>query len=687
MGRCLNYLNFFSISLYALLIGVLNVFAVRIISFVFPVQAFSLIAFVTIISILSGGIGTVISGKFRINKIFFIIATILSILIFFFYVFEGDVIFSKHWVFYISVVFISALPFLFLGCLVGSVYKDITEKDKNSLKFIVFFSTVFFGFSYVLTAYFSDVIGLVNIVAVASFFLISLIFVLAGRSKHAFLAFIVLFTVLILFPFEKKFSEYVSPRFSVWMSHEKYEHVSGHWSPYARVDFIKYKNGDYIGGVYNGKQQWIVSSDPDKDFDIRTHLYGKMTGNVLLVGAGGGYGVMNLSNADEISAVELDPLVLSVMKNELSNFNSNIYNKVNSFSGDGRTFIERSRQMYDVIIYEGTDITVSNHNHSFINMENYLYTKEGLHSAFKKIKEDGILFVAHTRHPVPSQKLIKGLPEDVYYKVWYGTAGGVIDFPYIGIIASRSLEKLSYWERTIEDSGIKVDSDVENIESGNFTGIHIANVFPITDNNPFLYFEHFEQANPLLFFLVFILLVMGIFLLKRKGRKESLYFFSIGAGYTIFQLLIIAKFGSVLGGYVQTSALSISLFSIAVGLGNLLYDRFNLKVLLKFFMAASFVSYVILFLLNSARFGFFSAVFFIFMSVFPVGISMGYFFPKGLSFTEESSCVKMVAVDTIGGALGTVVFFVAALFFGFQGAFVCFFMMYILAMFLIKHSF
>ena len=112
--------------------------------------------------------------------------------------------------------------------------------------------------------------------------------------------------------------------------------------------------------------------------------------NVLVIGGGDGGTVRELTrykNIENIDMVEIDEKVVVACKKYLPQTASNLDdNRVNLYFEDGVAFIERKKNVYDLILIDSTDP---------IGPGEGLFTKTFYNNCYEALNEDGILINQH----------------------------------------------------------------------------------------------------------------------------------------------------------------------------------------------------------------------------------------------------------------------------------------------------
>ena len=119
-----------------------------------------------------------------------------------------------------------------------------------------------------------------------------------------------------------------------------------------------------------------------------------------IIGAAGGHEVLASLwfGAKHIDAVELNPVTYSLVKTTFADFDGHLAQDpaVNYVNADGRSFIARSHQAYDLIWYPAPDSYAATNAataSAFVLSESYLYTTNAIVDSLKHLTPDGI-FVA-----------------------------------------------------------------------------------------------------------------------------------------------------------------------------------------------------------------------------------------------------------------------------------------------------
>jgi hypothetical protein len=181
------------------------------------------------------------------------------------------------------------------------------------------------------------------------------------------------------------------------------------WSPIFRVDVVDigpdlrllYHDG-LVGSVihrWDGKQASLGRFGFDTDpRALPFAVGGTSPDNVLIVGAAGGHEILSslYFNARHIDAVELNPVTHSLVTDKFAGYAGHLAENpaVNYVQGDGRSFLARSDDTYNVVWYPAPDSYAATNAATagaFVLSESYLYTSETIKDSLDHLGGNGIL--------------------------------------------------------------------------------------------------------------------------------------------------------------------------------------------------------------------------------------------------------------------------------------------------------
>jgi spermidine synthase len=346
----------------------------------------------------------------------------------------------------------------------------------------------------------------------------------------------------------------------------------------------------------------------------------------LVIGPGGGWDVARAlaSGSHDVTAVEINNIIArTVMQERYPQLSRNLYLRpdVHVFVEDGRAFVRRSTEKYQVVQATLVDTWASTAAGAFALSENNLYTMDAFRDYLSHLTDDGVVVFTRWGFEPPRESLrLISLAMEALRQL------GETD-PKSHVIVGRKND--FWWKDTVlisrkplsavDAERAKALFDGAGMQPIYLPGAEIHNQFydllnspdpaayernyafdisPVTDNRPFFFYTvqprdlwtflrsaskdsadyKINKAVPLLFGLMGVSLlataviliapplVLGTRLPQHRGIRGFLvYFLFIGAGYILIEVALIQKFVLFLGHPVH--ALWVVIFSMLVSSG------------------------------------------------------------------------------------------------------------------------
>ena len=412
------------------------------------------------------------------------------------------------------------------------------------------------------------------------------------------------------------------------------------WNSFSRIGMVRH---DTLGGeifIDADASTYIPPFDlghlSDSDRDKLLHegpgvpYLLKPGAKTLIIGPGGGWDVARAltSGSRDITAVEINPIIArTIMQERFPALSRGLYSRpeVHIFTEDGRSFVRRSSDKFQVLQATLVDTWASTAAGAFALSENNLYTTDAFRDYLTHLTGDGLM--AFTRWgldpPRESLRLISLAMQAL------GDLGERNASRHI-IVVRQDPDKLKGWgaqdtvmvfRKALDDDSLArmrevlaqtrlqvlyLPGDAPANEFGqlltaadpaSFWKNYRFDVSPVSDDRPFFFYtvqpsdvwnflrqtgnaadSKINRALPLLFELVGVSLLatlvvlalppllLGTRLPAEPGvRGFLLYFLCIGAGYILIQVALIQKFILFLGN--PTYALSVIVFSMLISSG------------------------------------------------------------------------------------------------------------------------
>lgn len=173
------------------------------------------------------------------------------------------------------------------------------------------------------------------------------------------------------------------------------------WNPFSRVTVVDLgeRGLEIQMDAAAATRIYSLTSAPPWQASVNAlgfALYEQEGPHVLIIGPGGGLDVAHAlqAGARRVTAVDINPLITeTVMSERFVNESGGLYQdrRVNLVTAEGRSFIRRSKDRYDVIQASLIDTWAATSAGAFALTENNLYTLEAFDDYFSRLSENGML--------------------------------------------------------------------------------------------------------------------------------------------------------------------------------------------------------------------------------------------------------------------------------------------------------
>ncbi|MEQ1947484.1 MAG: hypothetical protein ABL995_09850 [Bryobacteraceae bacterium] len=354
----------------------------------------------------------------------------------------------------------------------------------------------------------------------------------------------------------------------------------------------------------------------------------------LIIGAGGGYDVTRAiaSGSRDVTAVEINPIIANtIMRGRFADESHRLYFRpeVRLFIEDGRSYVRRSTEKYQVLQATLVDTWASTAAGAFALSENNLYTSDAFYDYLSHLTDDGVLSFTRWGFDVPRESLrLLSLSMDAFARLGepdpashvmvirddaaklygWGSQDTVLvsrkpfteaDRAHAKQLAADSKLQLVYLPG--EPINNAFGELLTSPDPKKFWNDYRYDVSPVGDDRPFFFYTvqprdvwtflwnaneqsadfKVNRALPMLFYLtclsigatLLVAFLPRIVLRARLPHQPGVvgflpYFLCLGAGYILIQVALIQKFVLLLGH--PTYALTVIVFSmlVASGLGS-----------------------------------------------------------------------------------------------------------------------
>lgn len=525
--------------------------------------------------------------------------------------------------------------------------------------------------------------------------------------------------------------------------------VYQHWDAMAKLKIYNYDEngrGINIDNVANTPVNrfdgnWNKPDSMKYDFGVfslKNFIKSDGSFTVLSLGAGGGGEVLQSlqEGAAEIHAVEVNPKINQMLLNgELADFSGHIYTdpRVKVVTEDGRSYVRRYKNKFDLITSFSSNTFAALASGSFALAENYLFTTEAFEDYYLALTERGIFYMEHQMYmPKIAGQVIEALTDLGVKNPQEHIA--IYDLPKhrrnLMILSKKPLTK-DYIETVVvklskenyplihllypapdSTSGNLINRIVENGWK-NEAAKALIDITPCNDNRPFiaqlglwknLQFSKLNEMSPYEFrgfpisklIIAIILLIISVLVLPlmfvpyfRKSEKLKmapwLYFFSIGAGFMIVEVVLIQRYTLFIGASSYSFVIILLTLLLSSGIGSRFSEKF--KDHLPFYVIIILLLAEVLFFRSFtnllAALSFVPRVLISMIIISPLGFFMGMPFPKAAGKVGELIDWGF-AVNGVASVIGSTAIILVTINYGYNAALFIGALFYFSALLLIK---
>jgi len=426
-----------------------------------------------------------------------------------------------------------------------------------------------------------------------------------------------------------------------------------YWSPYQKISLQPDRNiaNKYFLLVNNIGHQ-VFGERPYEMWPIYTTPYTTFKESsikkILIIGSGSGNDVataLKYSDA-QIDAVEIDPVIQQIGR-DFHPEHPYQSDRVHVHINDARSFLEKSQDSYDLIIFALPDSLMLASTHGNIRLESFLFTKESFISAKNHLNSDGtIVLYNYYRQPWLVAKLA-GMLDEVF-----GTSTYII----------QETTDPSSLTALINGNNLKERAVKPDIA---FTETLPRTYVPATDNWPFLYLS--TPSIPLFYIILLTSTGLFVYLFLSRGMKKPLltqiqptYFF-LGAGFLLLETKSIVQFSLLFGATWITNALVFFAILVSILIAIHVAARVK-KVSIRLLYVLLGVSLVLQYILPLNMFlGFETEVKYLIVSLLtfaPIFIANIIF---SLTFKKSKNNAQNFSSNLLGAAFGGILEYLALL--------------------------
>jgi hypothetical protein len=367
------------------------------------------------------------------------------------------------------------------------------------------------------------------------------------------------------------------------------------WSPYYRIDINAQPapenqeiNLGYELSVNRAWHQRIWNLDPNfiienynsapEHFDSKLVEYdlpftvAPALDKILIVGAGTGNDVAaaRRAGADNIIAVEIDPLMFRIGEDLHPESPYEDKEKVTQINQDARSFFRQEGDKFDLIVFGRLDSHTLFSTASSVRLDNFVYTQESLAEVKKLLAEGGLLALSFG---VPRENEWVGLR---IYRVLtdvFGHSPQVYAFPNDNIIFLIGHQPFS--QQLVNDP----------LATPRYDYAYRQDIPSISDNWPYLYLQ--QRTIPTTYLITLAGIIVLSLILTRVSlpafRNLNVHFFFMGAAFFLLETKSITEIALLFGSTWLVNAAVIASILMMITIANIIVSRLRLTNAIPFY--------------------------------------------------------------------------------------------------------
>ena len=361
--------------------------------------------------------------------------------------------------------------------------------------------------------------------------------------------------------------------------------------------------------------------------------------SVLILGGGSGNDAAAAlrNGATHVDVVEIDPAIARIGK-EIHPERPYSSDKVRLFVDDARSFLQRAKAKYDLVVFATLDSHTAFSSLSSLRLDNFVFTEESVRSARERLNPGGgIAINFFTIKEWLSQRHLSTLQ--------------AVMGPSVLVFGSRELEEAILLAGERFDGSRDPGPTVYRAMPASFQS---APVESTTDDWPFLFLERrgipFHYLMPLFIILTLSLIPVRICGVRRSDVDWHLFF--MGAAFLLIETKAVTTLALLFGSTWLVNSIVIGAVLSMILVANLLMETFS-RTKFSWLYAALFLSLLLNFSFEFSALNDYSWGFRLAISSFIVGLPIVFaalIFAKAFAVVRSPSA--SLASNLLGGLVG-----------------------------------
>lgn len=378
---------------------------------------------------------------------------------------------------------------------------------------------------------------------------------------------------------------------------------SYYWSPYYKIGLTPTSNGHGFELNVNesGHQAMLPSDEKEPFYRAPYELFGAgQFQRVLIIGAGSGSDTaigLKYGQVGHIDAVEIDP-VIARLGRQFHPEQPFSDPRVTVHVDDGRSFLKKSTDTYDLIIFALPDSLTLTSQFASLRLESFLFTEESFKEARAHLTGDGAIVLYNYYREDWLLRKLAGMLETAFGQPPYaqsfggwGRAGVLVNGPRLNTLLQQKPELREPY-REIRTPAPELDEDpnailLPMVGQGILARTNPAGdtnptpPTPATDEWPLMYLRAPALPFPYIFGLAMVgVIAIGlIFGLAPRSARQGFngHMFFLGAAFMLLETRSLVTFALLFGSTWLVNSLVFFAILCSVMLAVFLSAKFPLR--------------------------------------------------------------------------------------------------------------
>ncbi|OFZ28397.1 MAG: hypothetical protein A2622_04670 [Bdellovibrionales bacterium RIFCSPHIGHO2_01_FULL_40_29] len=337
---------------------------------------------------------------------------------------------------------------------------------------------------------------------------------------------------------------------------------------------------------------------------VAPYLLNTYPKNVLVIGSAEGENVAAAvfqKSVDSVKAVDINPAVFVFLKEKYPYLSNNIYNhpKVTTIRSEGRVFLEKNTEQFDLITLQGVQTGTQGSSVSSALLESYLLTEEALAKIWDSLSPSGVVYIDEYTSKYGENKSIVAIIANLAKKKFGLRDSQIVYYSYSietlqntnSILNSKKMREGLLLSKLPIPSVEMARDRLSEYKINHLTHLKldtdsVSHLKLPKDDHPF-FIQNIGNTFSFLFIIIIFILLTGFshLLLRQSGLKfvgKNKGLFFLGASYIVLIMAFSGPLTLISGEPFLSGVLtyiSLYVFGLAAGLAAFKIKKISYRIL------------------------------------------------------------------------------------------------------------